>query len=90
MPVATKSRTSNISTKKQVKSSQSTKTGNTHSAPSKKRQAVPVISAQQRQHMIEEAAYFIAQREGFVSHSPLHYWLTAEKEIDRQLAKEAE
>jgi len=46
-------------------------------------------AAQRRQAMIREAAYFRAERRGFVGGDPVGDWLAAEAEIDRRLAEEA-
>jgi len=46
------------------------------------------ISNEQRNRMIETAAYFIAERNGFCS-NPVEDWLTAENLIDKQLGHSA-
>jgi uncharacterized protein (DUF3084 family) len=46
-------------------------------------------AAERRQRMIEEAAYFRAQRRGFVGGDSVSDWLEAEAEVDRMLAREA-
>jgi len=51
------------------------------SAPSK-----PTISAQQRQHYVEVAAFYIAERRGFTPGNPAEDWLAAEEEIARLIA----
>lgn len=43
-----------------------------------------------RETMIREAAYFRAERRGFVQGAELDDWLTAEAEIDRVLAAPAQ
>lgn len=43
------------------------------------------IDAGQRHHMIEEAAYFLAEHRGFDGGDPLRDWLAAEAEIDTVL-----
>ena len=43
------------------------------------------ISADERYHMIQEAAYFQAEKAGFAC-DPWQCWLTAEAEIDARLA----
>ena len=48
-----------------------------------------LITSEQRQQMIEEAAYFIAERRGFAVHDCLDCWLAAEAEIDQQLSQSA-
>jgi hypothetical protein len=45
--------------------------------------------AERRRHMIEEAAYFRAQRRSFTGGDPVADWLEAEAEVDRMLGKEA-
>ena len=42
---------------------------------------------ERRHHMIEEAAYFIAERRGFCKGLVLDDWLAAEAEIDRQFPR---
>ena len=42
---------------------------------------------QQRQHYIEVAAYYIAERKGFICGCDLENWLAAEAEIDRLLTE---
>jgi hypothetical protein len=43
-------------------------------------------SAEERQHMLEVAAYFIAERDGFQG-STTHYWSLAESEIAARLGE---
>jgi uncharacterized protein (DUF3084 family) len=45
-------------------------------------------AAERRQSMIREAAYFRAERRGFVGGNPVNDWLEAEAEIDRMLGDE--
>jgi Protein of unknown function (DUF2934) len=45
------------------------------------------ISAQDRYHMIDEAAYYRAEKSGFQV-DPHSNWVAAEKEIDELLAKQ--
>jgi hypothetical protein len=52
---------------------------------SKKAAARRQISAEERYRMIQEAAYFRAEKEGFDC-DPWKCWLVAEAEIDAQLA----
>lgn len=47
------------------------------------------VSAEERQRMIAEAAYYRALARGFVGGDPLEDWLAAEAEIDRALAHRA-
>jgi len=43
------------------------------------------ISAEERRHMVAEAAYFRAQRRGFRGGDPDRDWIEAEAEIDALL-----
>ncbi len=54
-------------------------------APAKS--AAKTISAQERYHMIDEAAYYRAEKSGFQV-DPHANWVAAEKEIDELLAKQ--
>lgn len=49
--------------------------------------AQKTISAQDRYHMIDEAAYYRAEKNGFQV-DPHANWIAAEKEIDELLAKQ--
>ena len=49
----------------------------------------PEITTASRRQMIEEAAYFRAEKRGFASGDPANDWLLAEKEIDQLLAARA-
>lgn len=51
--------------------------------------ATNFIEAPQRQAMIAEAAYFLAERRGFCPGSELEDWFAAESEIDRALGSGA-
>lgn len=44
------------------------------------------VSSLERHHLIEVAAYFIAERNGFQPGSAHDYWLQAEREIDALIA----
>jgi len=46
----------------------------------------PSVSPEQRYNMIQEAAYHLAERDGFRG-DPTGYWLAAEKHISEELAK---
>ena len=46
-------------------------------------------AAERRQSMIREAAYFRAQRRGFVGGNAVDDWLEAEAEVDHMLDEEA-
>lgn len=41
-----------------------------------------LIDQDMRQHMIEEAAYFLAEKRGFKGGSSFDDWINAEKQID--------
>jgi DUF2934 family protein len=43
------------------------------------------VSPQERQRMIEEAAYYRAQQRGFAPGNEVEDWIAAETEIDGQL-----
>jgi hypothetical protein len=58
----------------------------TRKQASRQEQAAPATSLQQRQQMINEAAYYIAQQRGFIGGNPVDDWLTAETEVDKQLS----
>jgi len=49
--------------------------------------AVRTITAEERFKMIEAAAYYLAEKDGFRG-DPTHYWLAAEKEIEGRLVKD--
>ncbi len=46
-----------------------------------------VVSPEERQRMIAEAAYYRALARGFAGGDPLEDWLAAEAEVDRALAR---
>lgn len=66
---------------------QSTKSGNGKSTSRKKQTAPMLISSQQRQQMINEAAYYLAQSRGFVGGNPVDDWLAAEAQVDLKLSQ---
>ncbi len=47
--------------------------------------AEPEILPEHRCHLIATAAYFLAEKRGFVGGYEMHDWLTSEREIDSQL-----
>ena len=51
-------------------------------------QAEPLVHPEERHRMIAEAAYFIAERQGFDGDCEAH-WLEGEREIDRMLGAAA-
>ncbi|MEJ2452431.1 MAG: DUF2934 domain-containing protein [Gammaproteobacteria bacterium] len=76
---------------KSSKSSRSTKTAKKTLPKSEQTHSgsrVMPVTPEQRQAMIQEAAYYLAEREGFAGHTPLENWLIAEAEIDRQLMQQ--
>jgi hypothetical protein len=50
----------------------------------RKKAAAPAVTPEQRYRMIQDAAYFIAERNGFVGDNHA-YWLQAEQAIDAEL-----
>ena len=46
----------------------------------------PALSAEQRNHYVEVAAFYIAERRGFVPCDPADDWCAAELEVDRLIA----
>jgi len=52
----------------------------------RKTAAVKTVKPEERHHLIEVAAYYIAERRGFLPGSYHDDWLQAEQEIDRLLA----
>jgi hypothetical protein len=46
---------------------------------------VDEAGAEQRRHMIEEAAYYLAEQRGFQGGDPLQDWFAAESEVDHRL-----
>ena len=45
------------------------------------------ITAERRQKMIAEAAYYLAEHRGFLGGDPRQDWLKAEAEIERRLKR---
>lgn len=54
-----------------------------------KRATHPVTTPEQRQKMIDEAAYYLAKSRDFIGGNPMEDWLVAEAEIDNQLSQKA-
>lgn len=48
--------------------------------------STPALSAEQRNHYVEVAAFYIAERRGFVPGNPADDWCEAEREVDRLIA----
>mgnify|MGYP000109059718 CR=1 FL=1 len=53
-------------------------------APAPTPPARPQVSPEERFRMIQEAAYLIAEQDGF-RHHPDHYWFAAERQIAERL-----
>jgi hypothetical protein len=51
----------------------------------RKRAEKPAVSPEQRYRMVQDAAYYIAEKHGFTGDNH-GFWLQAEQEIDAQLA----
>jgi len=47
------------------------------------------VSPEQRRQMIEETAYFRAERRGFTGGDPVNDWLLSESEVDELLSQDA-
>ncbi len=46
----------------------------------------PALNAEQRNHYVEVAAFYIAERRGFIPGNPADDWCAAELEVDRLIA----
>ena len=82
-------KTSKRSSKKKVakKTSTAAKKKTTRKKAAKKKTASKAtVTAEQRYNMITEAAYFIAEKHGFMGDS-VQFWLMAEAEVDAKLKK---
>ena len=51
-----------------------------------KRMVTPTIQPEERHHLIEVAAYYVAERRGFHGSCSHDDWLQAEREIDAMIA----
>lgn len=80
-----KSRSNKTAAKTKTATAHSTKPNTKKISPRHKQTASLVITPQQRQQMIQEAAYYIAKSRGFIGGNPMDDWLAAEAEIDKQL-----
>ncbi len=60
------------------------KTASKTTSTSKKSSKTSIVTSENRLQMIETAAYYIAEKNGFSGPSADH-WLAAEKQIDSQL-----
>ena len=52
--------------------------------PSAKKRTKKTVSAQKRYKMVQDAAYYLAEKSGF-SGNTVDYWIKAEKQINAQL-----
>lgn len=48
-----------------------------------------IINAEQRQQLIAETAYLIAERRGFADGDPMQDWIEAERQVNERLMEEA-
>jgi hypothetical protein len=55
-------------------------------AEPKLQKSSPTLSEQQRNHYVQVAAFYIAERRGFVAGDPVADWAAAEVEVDRLIA----
>lgn len=55
-------------------------------APAKKAAPAASISAKERHHLVEVAAYYIAERRGFAAGRAHDDWLEAERQVDHMIA----
>ncbi|MCS6970578.1 MAG: DUF2934 domain-containing protein [Planctomycetes bacterium] len=56
-------------------------------APTAVTPSAPAIDPRERQRMIAEAAYFLAERRGFAPGHELADWLAAERTVDERLRR---
>jgi len=56
---------------------------------SKPKQTYQSILAEERRHLIAQAAYFRAERRGFQGGCPIQDWLEAEREVSQRYAQPA-
>jgi len=85
-----KPKTATKTIKKSAKTSTKATTTNAKQAKSSRKSKSTklndVVTAEQRQAMIEEAAYFIAEQRNFSPGNTADDWLAAETHIDRLIA----
>ncbi|HSI45502.1 MAG TPA: DUF2934 domain-containing protein [Methylophilus sp.] len=62
----------------------SKKTAGKTATTSKKNSSPSIVTSATRLQLIEETAYYIAEKNGFYGQS-IEYWLAAEKEVDSKL-----
>ncbi|HSI28607.1 MAG: DUF2934 domain-containing protein [Methylophilus sp.] len=73
-----------VAAKPAAKKTASKTTSSKTSTTSKKNSSPAIVTSANRLQMIEEAAYYIAEKHGFSGPSSDH-WLAAEKQIDSKL-----
>jgi len=56
-------------------------------APRARRAAAPLVTPEQRESLIAEAAYYLAEQRGFAPGAELDDWLEAEREIEQMLSE---
>lgn len=56
--------------------------------PPQEPEAVSTVTPEDRWNMIADAAYYRAEKRGFVGGDPAEDWLAAEAEIDAQIAEQ--
>lgn len=76
--------------KKATKKTRTNKITKSKKAPQPKQAKDTAVSAEERQLMIGEAAYFIAEQRGFSPGSELNDWLYAESQIDNNPVRQGE
>ncbi len=72
-------------TKSSAKAKHGSAGTSTKPVPRAQRMVVGQTPMDQRQHMIAEAAYYLAEHRGFQGGDPVQDWLRAEAEIDHRL-----
>ncbi|WP_235559718.1 MULTISPECIES: DUF2934 domain-containing protein [unclassified Methylophilus] len=73
-----------VTTKTAASKPAAKKTASKTTSTSKKTRSPAIVTSAKRLQMIEEAAYYIAEKHGFHGPSTDH-WLAAEKQIDSKL-----
>ena len=76
--------------KKATKKTRTNKITKSTKPPQPKQAKGRAVSAEERQLMIGEAAYFIAEQRGFTPGSELNDWLYAESQVDNNPAQQGE
>lgn len=73
--------------KVETKARTKTSTKVTTKASAKRKTQVSNITPEQRNHMIAEAAYYLAKKRDFLGGDPQQDWFAAEVEINQRLAE---